>query len=264
MARMAAYFWGSAVALESCDWAETIAGRTGTTHSGRQPECFAAAGQLGNGCSEAPRGVSHEKRETSGGSDCRVKEVRIHGRGGQGSVVMAELVARAAFEDGKEAQAFPYLGGGGERRGAPVQAFVRIGDQPIRLRCKVHHPGYVIVQDATLAEVVDLREGLLKGAIVIVNTEQPAESFPWAAGLQVYTVPASRIAMEVFGRPLVNSAMMGAFAATGEVSLEGVRTAWRERFPGKVGEQNIKAAEMAYVHLREATAAPASKQERAQ
>ena len=189
-----------------------------------------------------------------------MKEVRIHGRGGQGSVVMAELIARAAFEDGKEAQAFPYLGGGGERRGAPVQAFVRVSEQPIRLRCKVHHPGYVIVQDDTLAEVVNLREGLLPGAIVIVNSEseQPAGSYAWAEGLEVHTVPASRIALEVFGRPLVNSAMMGAFAATGEVSMEGVRTAWRERFPGKVGEQNIKAAEMAYAYIREQ--APAQEQ----
>lgn len=181
-----------------------------------------------------------------------MKEVRIHGRGGQGSVVMAELVARAAFEDGKEAQAFPYLGGGGERRGAPVQAFVRISDRPIRLRCKVHHPDYVIVQDASLAEVVDLREGLLPGAVLVVNSEQPVESYPWAAGLSAYTVPATRIAMEIFGRPLVNSAMMGAFAATGEISLEGVRKAWRERFPGKMGEQNVRAAEKAYAYLRQA------------
>jgi len=192
-----------------------------------------------------------------------MKEVRIHGRGGQGSVVMAELLARAAFEDGKEAQAFPYLGGGGERRGAPVQAFVRISDQPIRLRCKVHHPDYVIVQDASLAEVVDLREGLLPGAVVIVNSEEPAASFPWAEGLEVHTVPATRIAMEIFDRPLVNSAMMGAFAATGEVSLDGVRQAWRERFPGRVGEQNIQAAEKAYAYMIESRKCETCSQENA-
>ena len=101
-----------------------------------------------------------------------LKEIRIHGRGGQGSVVTAELFAIAAFADGKYSQAFPYLGGGGERRGAPVQAFCRISDEYIRMRCKVHSPNYLIVQDPSLIQVVDILCGLRPDGLVIVNSDK--------------------------------------------------------------------------------------------
>jgi pyruvate ferredoxin oxidoreductase gamma subunit len=106
-----------------------------------------------------------------------VRELRIHGRGGQGSVTAAELIAVAAFEGGVFSQAFPAFGV--ERRGAPVQAFVRFNDKMIRLRSQVYEPDYIIVQDSTLIKDVNVFMGVKKGGIVIVNTEKKPD----------YTVP---------------------------------------------------------------------------
>ena len=99
-----------------------------------------------------------------------MRELRIHGRGGQGSVTAAELIAVAAFEGGAFAQAFPAFGV--ERRGAPVQAFVRFDDKIIRKRSQVYEPDYIIVQDSTLIKDVNVFQGVKKGGIVIVNTEK--------------------------------------------------------------------------------------------
>ena len=169
-------------------------------------------------------------------------EVRIHGRGGQGSVVAAELMALAAFEDGKFSQAFPAFGA--ERRGAPVMAFVRIDEKAIRTKEYVYAPNYVIVQDATLVGSVDVVKGLRKGGIVIVNT--PAESIK-INGAKVLAIDATKIAKEVIGRPIVNTTLLGAFVGfTGEIKLESLIKAVRERFPGALGEKNIAAIEKVY------------------
>ena len=101
-----------------------------------------------------------------------MKEIRIHGRGGQGSLVLAQFMAIAALEDGKYGQAFPYLGGGGERRGKPIVAFCRLSDRPIRVRSRIYEPDYVIVQDATILREVDVEEGLKPDGIVLINTEK--------------------------------------------------------------------------------------------
>lgn len=176
-----------------------------------------------------------------------LKEIRIHGRGGQGSVVTAELFAIAAFEDGKYSQAFPYLGGGGERRGAPVQAFCRISDQFVRARCKVHNPDYVLVQDPSLIEAVDVLAGLKPDGLVIVNSDKSPEQLGWSETVTIRCVPASKIALEVIGTPVTNSAMMGAFAGiTGEINIDSIRQALLEKFPGTVGEKNARAAEVAF------------------
>lgn len=99
-----------------------------------------------------------------------MREIRIHGRGGQGSVTATELLAVAAFEDGKYSQAFPAFGV--ERRGAPVMAFVRLNDKPIRLRSQIYEPDYVIVQDATLVDVVNVAAGARQDGIILINTEK--------------------------------------------------------------------------------------------
>ena len=99
-----------------------------------------------------------------------MKEIRIHGRGGQGSLVLAQFMAIAALEDGKYGQAFPFLGGGGERRGKPIVAFCRLSDQTIRLRSRVNEPDYVIVQDTTILDELDVAEGLKDGGMILVNT----------------------------------------------------------------------------------------------
>ncbi|MEW6661497.1 MAG: pyruvate ferredoxin oxidoreductase subunit gamma [Bacillota bacterium] len=172
-----------------------------------------------------------------------MKEIRIHGRGGQGSVVLAEMFAVAAFAGGKYSQAFPYLGGGGERRGAPVQAFARISDDPIRLRSRIKDPDYVIVQDVSLLGIVDVFKGLKSTGIVLINSEKEAKEL----GERVITVPATHIALEKLGVPITNTAIMGAFAAaTGELTLDAVEKVIRSRFPGVLGERNAEAAAAAY------------------
>lgn len=174
-----------------------------------------------------------------------MKEVRIHGRGGQGSVTAAELLAIAAFEDGKYSQAFPFFGV--ERRGAPVTAFTRLSDKKIRLRSQIYEPDYVIVQDATLITAVDVTAGLKPGGIVIVNSEKSADDVGIDKRTDVRTIDATGIALEIIGRPIVNTTLLGAFAgATGEISIESIKKSVLARFPGKVGELNVQAAEKAY------------------
>ena len=180
-----------------------------------------------------------------------MKEIRIHGRGGQGSVVTAEILAIAAFEDGKFSQAFPYLGGGGDRRGAPVQAFLRIADRPIRLRSKVHDPDFVLVQDPTLVKEVEVTRGLRPEGLLIINSEKDPQELGLPSGIRALSVPATRIALEEIGRPIMNTALMGAFSAiTGEVSLPAVLRAIRSKFPGEVGEKNARAAQHMYEHVK--------------
>jgi len=173
-----------------------------------------------------------------------LKEIRIHGRGGQGSVTAAEVLAKAAFKDGLVSQAFPAFGS--ERMGAPVRAFCRLGDQPIRTRAVIEEPDYLIVQDPTLFGQVDIFGGLKTGGMAIVNTEKPGEiKVPDGATLKA--VAGTRIAMDVIGRPIPNMVMIGAFAGTtGLVSLESLQTAVKERFGGKVGDLNAEAVEKAY------------------
>lgn len=178
-----------------------------------------------------------------------LKEIRIHGRGGQGSVTAAEVLAKAAFLDGLMSQAFPAFGS--ERMGAPVRAFCRLSDRPIRSRSEIHTPDYCIVQDATLLETVDVFEGVKAGGVVILNTEKPGEvKVPQGATLKA--VAGTRIAMDVIGRPIPNMVMVGAFAGTtGLVSLKSLKEAVKERFGGKVGDLNAEAVEKAYQAAKE-------------
>jgi len=174
-----------------------------------------------------------------------LKEIRIHGRGGQGSVTAAELIAIAAFEDKRFSQAFPAFGV--ERRGAPVMAFVRIADSPIRIRSQVYEPDYVLVQDVTLLDVVNVAGGLKSDGKIIINTDKPRESLKLQTAAQVICIDATKIAMEILGRPIVNTIMLGAFCkATGEVSLESVNKAISERFKGDLGKKNLLAIKTAY------------------
>ncbi|HJJ98737.1 MAG TPA: pyruvate ferredoxin oxidoreductase subunit gamma [Methanocorpusculum sp.] len=173
-----------------------------------------------------------------------MKELRIHGRGGQGSVTAAELIATAAFAGGVHAQAFPAFGV--ERRGAPVQAFVRFSNEKIRLRSQVYEPDYIIVQDSTLIRDVNVFAGVSGRGIVIINTEKKGEyNIPACARLIV--IDATQIALEEIGVPLTNTTLMGAFAAaSGEITLDALKSAIEERFHGKLAETNFAAAKRAY------------------
>jgi pyruvate ferredoxin oxidoreductase gamma subunit len=174
-----------------------------------------------------------------------VKEIRIHGRGGQGSVTAAELLAVAAFEDGKYSQAFPAFGV--ERRGAPVMAFARISDRPIRLRSQIYEPDYVVVQDVTLLDVVNVAGGLKPDGKIILNTDRPKEALSLDTKAEVIAIDATKIAMEILGRPIVNTTMIGAFCgASKEISLESISKAISERFKGDLGKKNQLAIKTAY------------------
>jgi len=172
-------------------------------------------------------------------------EIRIHGRGGQGNVVAAYLLAAAAIASGRYAQAFPAFGA--ERRGAPVAAFVRLDDQPIRRRCQVREPTFLIVQDPALLAVAGTLSGLRPGGTVLVDG--PSEHIAERDGAEVLAIPATRLAMEHIGRPVPNTALLAAFIALTEMlPLTALTGALSERFKGGVLEQNLKlvsaAAEM--------------------
>jgi len=180
-----------------------------------------------------------------------IKEIRIHGRGGQGGVTLAEIIARAAYKEGKWVQAFPYFGA--ERRGAPVKAFARISDEPILIRSQIYNPDYVIVLDESLLDVANVTEGLKENGIIIINTTLRPEEID-LGDYRIATVDATGIALElnllVAGLPVVNTAMAGAFAkATGEIKIESVVKTIKEEWRGAAGEKNAKAAVLAYERL---------------
>ena len=179
-----------------------------------------------------------------------MKEIRIHGRGGQGSLVLAQFMAIAALEDEKYGQAFPFLGGGGERRGKPIMAFCRLSDQPIRVRSRVGEPDYVIVQDPTILNELDVAEGLKKGGMILVNTEKDVDALALKGSFQVVSFSADDLAREILGRPIINTALLGAFAAlTKELSLDAALRAVRSKFPGELGEKNALIVEKTYMRL---------------
>lgn len=180
-----------------------------------------------------------------------MKEIRIHGRGGQGGVTAAELLARAAFKEGKWVQAIPFFGA--ERRGAPVKAFARIADEPILIRSQVYNPDYVVVLDSTLLDLVDVTEGLKKDGIVVINTTQKPDEIKLRQG-RLATVDATGIALElqllVAGLPVLNTTMLGAFSrATDEIKLDSVLEVIRLEWKGAAGDKNAKGASLAYERL---------------
>lgn len=178
-------------------------------------------------------------------------EIRLHGRGGQGAVTAAELIAVAAFYDGKFSQAFPNFGV--ERRGAPVMAYCRISDQPIRLREQIYSPEYVIIQDSGLISMDhQINIGIEKCLGILINSEQ--EIWPLIKNKNVLAVPATKIALEKIGKPFINTALVGAFSAmTDLISLNSLERAIREKFEDKLAEVNVAAMKAAFEYVRKST-----------
>lgn len=174
-----------------------------------------------------------------------MKEIRIHGRGGQGSVAMAQMLAQAAFEDGKWAQGFPSFGI--ERRGAPVQAFTRIDDKKITDRSQVTNPDYVIIQDLTLIGIVNVLKGLRRGGMVLVNSRKEPSELGLDTGEKVLTIDATGIALKHLGVPIMNTALIGAFVrVTGLIERESINKVVRRRFSAEVAEKNAAAVNEAF------------------
>jgi pyruvate ferredoxin oxidoreductase gamma subunit len=174
-------------------------------------------------------------------------EIRWHGRGGQGAVTSAEILAEAAISEGKYAQAFPSFGP--ERRGAPVLAFVRISaDQPIRIRSSITEPDVVVVLDPGLLRIVNITSGLKSDGIVIINTTKTAGQIGKEFNINstIATVGATRIALETLGVPITNTTMIGSvIKATEAVKLESIFEPIRRRF-GRLADKNFEAMKRAY------------------
>jgi 2-oxoacid:acceptor oxidoreductase gamma subunit (pyruvate/2-ketoisovalerate family) len=173
-------------------------------------------------------------------------EIRFHGRGGQGSVTSAELLALAAIGEGKYAQAFPSFGP--ERRGAPVVAFCRISEQPIRIRANIYEPDIVVVLDPTLLKIVNVAAGLKSSGIVVTTSKDSPEMVRETLGIKnrIAVVDAIKIAMEVLGLPITNTAMLGSLIRAADlVKRESFIAPLKERF-GRIAEKNIAAFERAY------------------
>ncbi len=181
-------------------------------------------------------------------------EIRIHGRGGQGVVTAAELLAAAAFHDGKVAQAFPSFGS--ERTGAPVTAFCRIDTKPIRSREPITHPNVLFIQDSTLLHQLNVFSGLSEQGIVMMNSTRQVEELglkDWMVQhpeVEIYSFPASDLAEKHLGRSIANVGMVAGFASvTGALTKEAVQYAIQGKFPGKLGALNVQVAAEAFDYV---------------
>ncbi len=173
-------------------------------------------------------------------------EIRFHGRGGQGAVTSAEMLALAAIGEGKYAQAFPSFGP--ERRGAPVVAFCRIDHQKIRIRANIYGPDLVVVLDASLLKIVNVAGGLKPNGILITTSSDSPEKVREDLKIRhrIAVVDAVKIAREVLGLPITNTTMLGSLVkASGLVSKESFIHPLKERF-GRIAEKNLLAFDRAY------------------
>jgi pyruvate ferredoxin oxidoreductase gamma subunit len=183
-----------------------------------------------------------------------LQEVRWHGRGGQGAWTASLLLARAALFEEKNVQSFPEFGP--ERRGAPVKAYTRISDEPIDIHCNVYNPTVVVVIDPTLLKVVDVAEGLHDDGSVVINSDDTPKELRKIIGLKgkkIWAVSASKIARDIIGRDIPNTAMIAAAVrASGIVDLTGVKKAIEafEYFTPKIVEVNLQVVEKAYAEAK--------------
>jgi pyruvate ferredoxin oxidoreductase gamma subunit len=182
-------------------------------------------------------------------------EIRIHGRGGQGAKSAAQLIVEAALDQGKQVQAFPEYGP--ERTGAPMKTYARISDRPITTYEPVLEPDTVLVIDPTLIGQVDVTQGICKDSILIVNTvDSPAvmrkkTGFPG----RICTVDATGISIDLLGRNIPNTPMIGALIkATGVIGMEYVEKRVEGMFLKKIGREktdaNINAIKRAYDEVK--------------
>lgn len=181
-----------------------------------------------------------------------LREVRWHGRGGQGAWTASELLAKAAILEGKNVQSFPEFGP--ERMGAPLAAYTRISNESIRLHCSVYNPNVVVVLDSTLLRSVDVTAGLTEDGTIVVNTKESPKMLKQrmkVVSQKVWTVPATDIAIKILNAPITNTAVLGAaIRAASLVSLESIEKAIRERFREELAERNIAVIRDAYKEAR--------------
>ena len=171
-----------------------------------------------------------------------MKEIRLHGRGGHGTVTAAEIIVWTQVQQGNFGTAVPYFGF--EKKGGPVSAFVRLDDRPVRQKTQVYHPDCIVVIDPTLMRSVNVFNGAKAGSTLVINYKNslPPEMIPGQIETIAY-VDATKIALDTIGRDIPNTVMLGAFArATGWVDIELMKQRVGEIF----GEKNITACEKGY------------------
>jgi len=185
-------------------------------------------------------------------------EIRWHGRGGQGTVTAAKVFADACLSGGRHVQAFPEYGP--ERAGAPLRAYNRVSDKELRMHCPVLKPGIVAVVDATLLDGVNVMDGTPDNAIIIVNSakdpKEIREKLKAKPTQKVFTVDATKIAIECIGRPMPNSPMVGVLAkvsgiVTLESILEDVKNSFGKKFSQKIIDGNLEAVKRGYGEVME-------------
>ncbi len=178
-----------------------------------------------------------------------MKEIRIHARAGQGAITTATLLGFAYFKEGKFPYAFPHFGAA--RMGAPMNAFVRVDTRPIRLRSQIYEPDYLLIVDATLLRGYNCFSGLKSNGMAIINAKEGLELPGLKAGQKAFTVPANEIALKTIGKPLGNTALLGAFAAaSGELELDTLVEVVKSRFSGKMQEANIAAVRGGFEYIK--------------
>jgi len=179
-------------------------------------------------------------------------EVRWHGRGGQGVWTASELLARAAIHEGKYIQSFPEFGP--ERMGAPVASFTRISDEPIKIHCAIYNPDVVAVLDPTLIKTVPVTKGLKEDGTIIINSEETPAEMRKALNMdkgKIYTIPATKISIKILGRPITNTAMLGAITSvTGIVKLESIEEIVKKHFRQSIAEKNVAVVREAYKEVK--------------
>ena len=185
-------------------------------------------------------------------------EIRWHGRGGQGTVTAAKVLADACMSGGRHVQAFPEYGP--ERAGAPIRAYNRISDKLLRMHCPVLNPKVVAVVDASLLDAIDVADGATDDAVFVINTSKDPKDvrakLKAKPSQKVFTVDATKIAIESFGRPMPNSSMLGALnkaisIVTMETLLDDVKGSFGKKFAQKVIDGNLAAVKRGYEEVRE-------------
>jgi pyruvate ferredoxin oxidoreductase gamma subunit len=187
----------------------------------------------------------------------KLTEIRWHGRGGQGVVTAGKMLAQVALNSGQYFQAFPDYGP--ERAGAPIRAFTRVSGEPIHKHCQIQQPDIVLVLDPTLLEAVNVADGLKEDGVLLVNTEESPAKVRQMVGFptgQVFTVDATKIALETLGREITNTPMLGAFVkATGILTVDELIAQTRKQFGEKFGTEvvnrNVEAIKRAADEVQE-------------
>ena len=178
-----------------------------------------------------------------------IKEIRLHGRGGQGVVIASEILTSSFVVEGRSASGFPMFGF--ERRGAPVTSFVRFGDEVVREKTQIYTPDCIVILDAIQLRSPAVFGGLKPNSILVLNSPRQLDAKPHDNVEICGVVDATRIAFEEIGIPATNSCMLGAFAATTEwISLDSILSALNQYFKDDILDKNLRSCRRGYSETR--------------